>query len=110
MVAWQFRVGRQLAQARRRAEAANHAKDEFMAVMSHELRTPLNGVVAVAEVLAMEQTEPRAREQAELIASSGRLLERVLSDILDVSKMEAGKFELDHAASIFRPWWKPPSR
>ena len=76
-------------------EAANQEKSRFLANMSHELRTPLNGVVAVAEVLASEQTEPRAREQAELIASSGRLLERVLSDILDFSKIEAGQMRLE---------------
>jgi signal transduction histidine kinase/CheY-like chemotaxis protein len=76
-------------------EAANQEKSRFLANMSHELRTPLNGVVAVAEVLANEQTEPRAREQAELIASSGRLLERVLSDILDFSKIEAGQMRLE---------------
>jgi signal transduction histidine kinase/ActR/RegA family two-component response regulator len=76
-------------------EAANQEKSRFLANMSHELRTPLNGVVAVAEVLAREQTEPRAKEQAELIASSGRLLERVLSDILDFSKIEAGQLGLE---------------
>jgi signal transduction histidine kinase/ActR/RegA family two-component response regulator len=76
-------------------EAANQEKSRFLANMSHELRTPLNGVVAVAELLAREQTEPRAKEQAELIASSGRLLERVLSDILDVSKIEAGQMRLE---------------
>jgi signal transduction histidine kinase/ActR/RegA family two-component response regulator len=79
-------------------EAANQEKSRFLANMSHELRTPLNGVVAVAEVLAQEQTEPRAREQAELIASSGRLLERVLSDILDFSKIEAGQLRLEISA------------
>ena len=76
-------------------EAANQEKSRFLANISHELRTPLNGVVAVAEVLAKEQTEPKAREQAELIASSGRLLERVLSDILDFSKIEAGQMRLE---------------
>jgi signal transduction histidine kinase/ActR/RegA family two-component response regulator len=76
-------------------EAANQEKSRFLANMSHELRTPLNGVVAVAEVLAREQADPRAREQAELIASSGRLLERVLSDILDFSKIEAGQLRLE---------------
>jgi signal transduction histidine kinase/CheY-like chemotaxis protein len=76
-------------------EAANQEKSRFLANMSHELRTPLNGVVAVAEVLAAEQTEPRSREQAELIVSSARLLERVLSDILDFSKIEAGQMRLE---------------
>ena len=76
-------------------EAANQEKSRFLANMSHELRTPLNGVIAVAELLALKQTDATAREQAELIASSGRLLERVLSDILDVSKIEAGQMRLE---------------
>ena len=76
-------------------EAANQEKSRFLANMSHELRTPLNGVVAVAEVLARGSVCSRAREQAELIASSGRLLERVLSDILDFSKIEAGQMRLE---------------
>ena len=76
-------------------ELANQEKSRFLANMSHELRTPLNGVVAVSEVLAREQATPRTRELAELIVSSGRLLERVLSDILDVSKIEAGQMRLE---------------
>jgi CheY-like chemotaxis protein len=62
--------------------------------MSHELRTPLNGVIAISETLAGQQTTPKGRELAELIASSGRLLERVLTDILDFSKIEAGEITL----------------
>ncbi len=76
-------------------KTANQEKSRFLANMSHELRTPLNGVVAVSEVLAQEQSTPRGRELAELIASSGRLLERVLGDILDVSKIEAGQMSLE---------------
>jgi signal transduction histidine kinase/ActR/RegA family two-component response regulator len=76
-------------------ERANHEKSRFLANMSHELRTPLNGVVAVSETLAREQTTPRTRELAELIVSSGRLLEQVLTDILDFSKIEAGEMGLE---------------
>jgi signal transduction histidine kinase/ActR/RegA family two-component response regulator len=76
-------------------ERANQEKSRFLANMSHELRTPLNGVVAVSETLAREQTTPRSRELAELIVSSGRLLEQVLTDILDFSKIEAGEMRLD---------------
>jgi signal transduction histidine kinase/ActR/RegA family two-component response regulator len=76
-------------------ERANQEKSRFLANMSHELRTPLNGVVAVSETLAREQSTPRTRELAELIVSSGRLLEQVLTDILDFSKIEAGEMRVE---------------
>jgi signal transduction histidine kinase/ActR/RegA family two-component response regulator len=75
-------------------ERANTEKSRFLANMSHELRTPLNGVIAVAQTLAGVQETPRNRELAELICSSGRLLEQVLTDILDFSKIEAGEITL----------------
>ena len=75
-------------------ERANAEKSRFLANMSHELRTPLNGVIAISETLAGDQTTPRNRELAELIVSSGRLLEQVLTDILDFSKIEAGEITL----------------
>ncbi|MBS0294776.1 MAG: response regulator [Proteobacteria bacterium] len=76
-------------------ETANREKSRFLANMSHELRTPLNGVVAVSEVLAREQKTKKNRELAELVVSSGRLLEQVLTDILDFSKIEAGQMSVD---------------
>jgi signal transduction histidine kinase/CheY-like chemotaxis protein len=75
-------------------ERANQAKSMFLANMSHELRTPLNGVIAIGDRLAGEADPERRRELAALVTSSGRLLEQVLSDILDVSKIEAGQFQL----------------
>ncbi len=77
-------------------ERANTEKSRFLANMSHELRTPLNGVIAISETLADLQTTDKGRELAELIASSGRLLEHVLTDILDFSKIEAGEIRLAH--------------
>jgi signal transduction histidine kinase/ActR/RegA family two-component response regulator len=78
-------------------ERANQAKSVFLANMSHELRTPLNGVIAIGDRLAEETDPQRRRELAALVTSSGRLLEQVLSDILDVSKIEAGQFQLSSA-------------
>ena len=75
-------------------ERANTEKSRFLANMSHELRTPLNGVIAISETLSRNQTNPRDRELADLIVSSGRLLEQVLTDILDFSKIEAGEISL----------------
>jgi signal transduction histidine kinase/CheY-like chemotaxis protein len=76
-------------------ERANEAKSMFLANMSHELRTPLNGVIALADTLIGRQEDVESREMAALIVSSGKLLEQVLTDILDVSKIEAGQMELE---------------
>jgi signal transduction histidine kinase/ActR/RegA family two-component response regulator len=78
-------------------ERANQAKSLFLANMSHELRTPLNGVIAIGDRLAEEEDPKIRRELAALVTSSGRLLEQVLGDILDVSKIEAGQFQLTPA-------------
>jgi len=78
-------------------ERANAAKTDFLANMSHELRTPLNGVIALSSVLAKEQTTDRGRQTAELVVASGRLLEQVLTDILDISRIEAGQLPINAA-------------
>ena len=75
-------------------ERANKAKSSFLANMSHELRTPLNGVVAVSTLLEAQLASPKEKHMASLVASSARLLETVLTDILDVSKIEAGEMTL----------------
>jgi signal transduction histidine kinase/ActR/RegA family two-component response regulator len=78
-------------------ERANAAKSDFLASMSHELRTPLNGVIALSDTLAKEQTTERGREMAGLVLASGRMLEQVLNDILDVSRIESGQLTIDGA-------------
>ena len=83
-----------LQQARDRAEAANIAKTEFLTNMSHEIRTPLNGVLGLAEVLARTRLEAPQREMLEMILTSGRALNTLLSDILDLAKVEAGALSL----------------
>lgn len=75
-------------------ESANEAKSLFLANMSHELRTPLNGIIATADLLLGYQQERESKHLVGLIISSGRVLERVVSDVLDVSKLEAGRLEL----------------
>jgi signal transduction histidine kinase/CheY-like chemotaxis protein len=75
-------------------DRANRAKSSFLANMSHELRTPLNGVVALSDLLAKRQSCDEDRQMAELVVSSAKLLEQVLTDILDVSKIEAGQMSL----------------
>jgi signal transduction histidine kinase/CheY-like chemotaxis protein len=78
------------------AEASNAAKSQFLANMSHELRTPLNGIIALTELLERRQSDPTSSHMARTIVASGRTLEHVVNDILDVAKIEAGqlKFEL----------------
>ena len=94
---WQLRTGRHLKDARRRAEAANQAKSEFLANMSHEIRTPLNGVVAMADTLSRSDLPEREREMVEVVRASGVTLERLLSDILDSAKIEAGQVAIEAA-------------
>ncbi len=84
-----------LQKSRDEATRANEAKSQFLANMSHELRTPLNGVVAVAGSLAKTDLDGHQREMADLIVSSGHTLERLVTDVLDVSKIEAGRLELE---------------
>jgi cell cycle sensor histidine kinase DivJ len=88
----------ELLRARDAAEAANRAKGQFLANMSHELRTPLNAVIGFSEIINQELFgtlgEPRYREYARLIYESGEHLLNVVNDILDMSKIEAGRFTI----------------
>ena len=96
-VGWSFylrRASDRLKDARGRAESANEAKSSFLAVMSHELRTPLNGMLGMAQALRGEALNARQREQVELMIDSGDTLLVLLNDILDLSKIEAGKLEI----------------
>jgi signal transduction histidine kinase/CheY-like chemotaxis protein len=103
-----------LVRLRADAEAANTAKSEFLATVSHEIRTPLNGVLGMAQLMLREDLAPRHRGQAQVIADSGQTLLGLLNSILDLSKIESGKFELEPhpfdladltrgAASVFKP-------
>ncbi|MBV9511924.1 MAG: PAS domain S-box protein [Caulobacteraceae bacterium] len=76
------------------AEAANRAKSEFLANMSHEIRTPLNGVMGIASALARTELRPDQAEMVGLIEMSAKTLEALLSDILDLARIEAGRMEL----------------
>jgi len=97
LLLWQWRVTGQLRRARLAADAANRSKSEFLANMSHEIRTPLNGVVAVADMLVRSNLAPKELEMAEIIRSSGDILQRLLSDILDVARIESGQITIEAA-------------
>jgi len=83
-----------LTEARDAAEAANRAKSEFLANMSHEIRTPLNGVIGLTQALARTKLTPDQTEMLELIQSSGHTLQTLLSDILDLARVESGRMEI----------------
>jgi signal transduction histidine kinase/CheY-like chemotaxis protein/HPt (histidine-containing phosphotransfer) domain-containing protein len=81
--------------ARRAAEAANMAKGEFLATMSHEMRTPLNGIIPLLEILRDTKLEPDQRDYLNTAYQSARHLLRIIDDILDYSKIEANKLDLE---------------
>ncbi len=78
------------------AESANAAKSAFLATMSHEIRTPLNGVLGMAQAMAGDDLSDRQRDRLSVIHRSGEALLAILNDVLDLSKIEAGKLELEH--------------
>ncbi len=88
----------ELKKAKDDAERATRAKTEFLAMMSHEIRTPLNGLMGMAELLKSQQMGPLARDYVYTLHQSGAALSDLLNDLLDISRIEAGKLELDHKA------------
>jgi signal transduction histidine kinase/AmiR/NasT family two-component response regulator len=87
----------ELVEARDAAEAANVLKSQFLANMSHEIRTPLNGVLAMAQIMDMGDLSDVQRERLSVVSQSGEALLAILNDVLDLSKIEAGKMELELA-------------
>jgi two-component system sensor histidine kinase EvgS len=84
----------ELSKAKKEADEANKAKSEFLANMSHEIRTPMNAVLGYAELLGFMLEDKTQRDYLESIKSSGRSLLTLINDILDLSRIEAGKLEL----------------
>ncbi|HEY1405913.1 MAG TPA: PAS domain S-box protein, partial [Spirochaetota bacterium] len=88
-------IERDLITARDEAESANNAKSEFLAVMSHEIRTPMNSILGFLELMTLSSLDSTQREYLSIVISNAQNLIAIINDILDISKIEKGKLELD---------------
>jgi PAS domain S-box-containing protein len=94
-------IEEELRAAKESAEASSSAKSQFLANMSHEIRTPLNGVLGMAQALEADDLTPAQKEKVGVILDSGKSLMALLNDVLDITKIEAGKLEISSVPGDF---------
>lgn len=104
----------ELSRAQKSTQSAIEAKSRFLANMSHEIRTPMHGILGTTQLLLDSGLSPRQREEAKVIADCGESLLRILNNILDISKIEAGKFKINRRTFDSNEWvesirarWQP---
>ena len=100
LTAWK-KIEGELRAAKEAAEASSNSKSQFLANMSHEIRTPLNGVLGMAQALESDPLSPAQKEKVGIILDSGKSLMALLNDVLDLTKIEAGKMEISAVPGDF---------